>query len=911
MRRGLISLASLFALAAASPVRAQGLAWSVPLSTGTPSAASSDLAYNQTDPTVFITQGNKLFAFNATLAGNGAARWAPFAAANTIQNFPSPVQLKSGQRAIFLGDMSGFLYAVNYETRQQLWAPVDLRHNGCSGDQIMATPTVQLRAFANTAYQAAPLVGNDDLVMVITRYGCADGNTANRVYGIHGSDGSVAWTFNATATYAMSFGSEGCAIDYVNNLIYCGTDQPPGGVQPTLWAISTLDGSVKWKRNAGAIRARPAMRGSKLYVGTYAGILSARNQADGTEAWSYAVTSTANIVRNVWPEWRPGAPNAIFVTDTSNKLVRVDEGTTPAGTLGGNLVWADPNVSTIGALDPDGYLYVGTTGGAFTQLYMGDGKTTNSAAFGTTALFDPALDIEGGAGLVNRVFIANSSSLALFSVPWPGDGTQHTTHPPPATFCQSNPAGTACSDGLDCSCDSSVAVNGACPPGPNNDVCREGTCVANIFYNCVCNNVGDNACCPGTECCGSSHGGCAIIASSAQNCGGCGIACPAGYYCSNGDCVYNGCTPNCSGKTCGSDGCGGTCGACCGRQPDCNASGQCVCNSSSCPGGVCVNGSCCYPNCSGKTCGSDGCGGSCGTCSGATPSCDGTGKCVCTAASCSGSTPVCDLTPSDSYYGKCICSSTSCPSGQYCAYNEFCCTPNCSGKLCGPDGCGGSCGTCAGTTPWCYVGVTNTCGCNYNGQCPAQYPVCSGYVAGSQNGTCVCTSTSCGAGSVCYNGSCCTPNCSGKSCGSDGCGGSCGTCSGSLNTCNSSGVCVCSGASCGAGSVCLSSGSCCTPNCTGKSCGSDGCGGSCGTCSSTTPVCSSTGVCQCTSTSCSSLNNGVDTYNYKCDSTLQCSCNPYCGCVDGTYSGIVYDGCGSTCPLTCPTFCGDPSTPGC
>ena len=34
----------------------------------------------------------------------------------------------------------------------------------------------------------------------------------------------------------------------------------------------------------------------------------------------------------------------------------------------------------------------------------------------------------------------------------------------------------------------------------------------------------------------------------------------------------------------------------------------------------------------------------------------------------------------------------------------------------------------------------------------------------------------CGNGQKCYKGICCTPNCFGKSCGDDGCGGSCGTC---------------------------------------------------------------------------------------------------------------------------------------
>lgn len=29
------------------------------------------------------------------------------------------------------------------------------------------------------------------------------------------------------------------------------------------------------------------------------------------------------------------------------------------------------------------------------------------------------------------------------------------------------------------------------------------------------------------------------------------------------------------------------------------------------------------------------------------------------------------------------------------------CQPACAGRQCGPDGCGGTCGTCSGTTPFC------------------------------------------------------------------------------------------------------------------------------------------------------------------------------------------------------------------
>lgn len=57
----------------------------------------------------------------------------------------------------------------------------------------------------------------------------------------------------------------------------------------------------------------------------------------------------------------------------------------------------------------------------------------------------------------------------------------------------------------------------------------------------------------------------------------------------------------------------------------------------------------------------------------------------------------------------------------------------------------------------------------------------------------------------------CVPACDGRQCGDDGCGGTCGKCSGPQDECIE-GVCVCQ------------------PNCVGKQCGDDGCKGSCGTC---------------------------------------------------------------------------------
>ena len=109
------------------------------------------------------------------------------------------------------------------------------------------------------------------------------------------------------------------------------------------------------------------------------------------------------------------------------------------------------------------------------------------------------------------------------------------------------------------------------------------------------------------------------------------------------------------------------------------------------------------------------------------------------------------------------------------------CTPACSGKQCGSDGCGGTCGTC-----------TSSQTCNTSDQCVTS----------------------------------CLPSCELKQCGNDGCGGTCGTCSAGL-TCNPNNQCVAP----------------CVPACSGKQCGGDTCGGSCGTCA-TGDACTTAGVCQ-------------------------------------------------------------------
>ncbi len=247
----------------------------------------------------------------------------------------------------------------------------------------------------------------------------------------------------------------------------------------------------------------------------------------------------------------------------------------------------------------------------------------------------------------------------------------------------------------------------------------------------------------------------------------------------------------------------------------------------------------CVPACAGKECGDDGCGGSCGDCGqGETCVVD---RCVyacgsvgyegccyqgylvwCSEAerelhfvSCQGDTE-CGWDSSTPYLESYSCvppPGLPDPSGTYPMECDFTCRPECEGKECGDDQCGGECGECA-------------------------------------------------PGQTCWFFKCCTPQCAGKECGEDGCGSECGQCAEGFwctdfFRCAYGYGCVetsfpgCKGCAC-ATCVCqidpfcceerwdwkctyecqFSCGGCvpCEPQCEGKECGEDECGWSCGDC---------------------------------------------------------------------------------
>jgi hypothetical protein len=227
------------------------------------------------------------------------------------------------------------------------------------------------------------------------------------------------------------------------------------------------------------------------------------------------------------------------------------------------------------------------------------------------------------------------------------------------------------------------------------------------------------------------------------------------------------CEKSCDGKECGDDGCGGSCGSC--------DSGE-----------TCTDGSCvvdCTPSCESKECGDDGCGGSCGEC-GEGDICNESGQCEVKSQECAAYYVGYDFDESVSEcerqtYVGCddpfdYTTLQECEEAN--GLND--CTPNCSTKECGDDGCGGSCGECESS---------ESC---ENGECKQPSWTCTaefiGYVY--DDGTQECrqdSATGCSSPfeydtlEECENAyglNQCSPDCNGKECGDDGCGGSCGSC---------------------------------------------------------------------------------------------------------------------------------------
>lgn len=524
--------------------------------------------------------------------------------------------------------------------------------------------------------------------------------------------------------------------------------------------------------------------------------------------------------------------------------------------------------------------------------------------------------------------------------------------------CANCPEDCACSEGESC----------------YQNLCCQPTCDADsgcLSDGCggVCPCADPLAVCSGGECCMPSCDG---KACGDDGCGGWCGDCGAGFYC---DESYQCIEPTCAGKCGGSSGFGCYCDESCFEYGDCcnDVCDFCAeldpnmlycadlsnCGNGSCDVGVGEDCENCPSDCTcagGEVCGVVNGGSAClqdmcaegvsdlGCCyDGVLYACQDE---IVYALDCGAQESVCgwyegDFQYTPGYYcgpddlidqngdpsGEnpmdCVSCDPPCLAGEKCVESECVpCLPACSGKNCGPDGCGGVCGQCAEGLfcndgncalppvqgcealdgPGCGGCACEACVCAMDafccdtlwddicagecvdscGGCPEPDPFCGDMACngdedcGSCPGDCTCP-----PGQACDGSSCveCLPACEGLECGDDGCGGSCGVC-GDEEEC--------------VGGLCQGP---CQPDCTGLSCGDDGCGGICGECeegeSCVAGDCQAEELC----------GNGALDAGEQCEVDSDCGTAAVCeecqcviACVpDCTDKACGDDGCGDSC----------------
>jgi len=85
-----------------------------------------------------------------------------------------------------------------------------------------------------------------------------------------------------------------------------------GSFQPTLFAISTLDGSIKWATYVGPCYSPPVLAGDRIYVVSHDGNLIASDAADGHQIFSLTLTTSSTVSKEI--TYVPDYP-MILVTD--------------------------------------------------------------------------------------------------------------------------------------------------------------------------------------------------------------------------------------------------------------------------------------------------------------------------------------------------------------------------------------------------------------------------------------------------------------------------------------------------------------------------------------------------------------------------------------------------------------------
>ncbi len=208
--------------------------------------------------------------------------------------------------------------------------------------------------------------------------------TNNQVFALRASDGAVVWAFNSTATYSMDYVVGTPWMDYTRNRLWVASRAGASGNQPSLWVISTLDGSLVQSFALGHLQVAPTMSydDTTVYVGTTTGRLYAIDANTLAQKWSSFSNLASAVIGYVWEDL--STTGRLYFTTANGQVWCLQDNGAGSPPNAASPVWkrAVAGASTPLLLDK---LYVGSTDGKVHQIDPTTGVDQNQ--FTTTQIF--------------------------------------------------------------------------------------------------------------------------------------------------------------------------------------------------------------------------------------------------------------------------------------------------------------------------------------------------------------------------------------------------------------------------------------------------------------------------------------------------------------------------------------------
>ncbi len=308
-------------------------------------------------------------------AGDAKLLWTPVTTGAAVQA-RTPIAYFDGSWCVLAGSLDSCVYKINPTTGFSDWS-VSLG----VGNMVLG----------KIAGQAGVVTSGGTKNLIFAGTYNTSTQTGNFLRALDASSGGTVWTFSPGNLDVIP-GSP--AVHPASNTLYF-TSMSANGVQPSVWAVDSRDGTLKWSASIGDVSGSCALNsaGNTLYVGNSAGVLRAYNAADGTLKWSRTLDSGYAIYGAPW-----AYGGKLYVASNGGKVwCVIDNGATSSlnaawGSGAGYTPVAGPSQPCL--WETAGKLYVGSSDGKLYQLNMSDGAKDPSGgyALGFT-VGDPALDV--------------------------------------------------------------------------------------------------------------------------------------------------------------------------------------------------------------------------------------------------------------------------------------------------------------------------------------------------------------------------------------------------------------------------------------------------------------------------------------------------------------------------------------